>query len=218
MADAPASERTCDYPGCAAPTTVQDVFGDHYCASDHLTAARNEWDPDALERFTVEYDGVSGTYRAPSREQADSQWQAVVCSRRPNQSMNAGRDTVSDERCAECGGALGDSPRRRAGTDVLLYSRECADRYWGGDAQPLTEISAVSARTAAIFSDAGFETVEQVYTADKNALAEVDGYDDQKAAFVQAQAAETLGMAEDKPVGESAAGTGTESEEPHDRR
>lgn len=78
MSNMSPSERTCDYPGCAAPTTVQDVFGDHFCAADHLTAARNEWDAFDLERFEVEYDGVSGMYRAPSQQQADTQWKAIV--------------------------------------------------------------------------------------------------------------------------------------------
>jgi hypothetical protein len=76
------SERTCDYPGCDEPTTVQDVFRDHFCARDHLTAARNEWDPDDLAPFFVEYDGTWGTYRAPSQEEADRQWKAAVRARR----------------------------------------------------------------------------------------------------------------------------------------
>jgi hypothetical protein len=76
------SERTCDYPSCDDPTTVQDVFSDHFCARDHLIAARNEWDPDDLAPFFVEYDGSWGTFRAPSKETADRQWKAAVRARR----------------------------------------------------------------------------------------------------------------------------------------
>jgi hypothetical protein len=75
-------ERTCDYPGCEESTAVQDVFRDHFCARDHLAAARNEWEPDELTPFFVEYDGTWGTFRAPSQEQADKQWRAAVRARR----------------------------------------------------------------------------------------------------------------------------------------
>jgi hypothetical protein len=73
---------TCDYADCDAPTAVQDVSGKKYCHSDHHSAARNEWEPHELDAYDVEYDGVSGTYRAPSQEMADSQWKAVVRARR----------------------------------------------------------------------------------------------------------------------------------------
>jgi ERCC4-type nuclease len=75
----------------------------------------------------------------------------------------------------------------------------------------LTALGAVTARTAGDLQDAGFESVEQVYTADRSALVEVDGFDERKADTIQAEAGEALGIAEDEPDSESA-GTDTGSE------
>ena len=75
-------EHTCDYADCDESTTVQDVAENRYCDSDHHMADANGWPPDELDEYGVEYDGVSGTYRAPDRETADSQWRSHVMARR----------------------------------------------------------------------------------------------------------------------------------------
>lgn len=46
------------------------------------------------------------------------------------------RETFEDQNgqvCEQCGGLLGDNPRRRVGTTVLCCSRTCSDQYWGND-------------------------------------------------------------------------------------
>jgi ERCC4-type nuclease len=83
------------------------------------------------------------------------------------------------------------------------------------EGQSLTEIGTVSARTAGDLRSAGFETVQAVVVADGTALAEVDGFDEQKAAFIQEQAAEALGMSADEIDSEaetSSAETDTDGE------
>jgi Cdc6-like AAA superfamily ATPase len=65
------------------------------------------------------------------------------------------------------------------------------------DGPSLTDIGTVSARTAGDLRSAGFETVTEVVAADETALAEVDGFDEQKAAFIQEQAADALGLSGD---------------------
>jgi ERCC4-type nuclease len=57
----------------------------------------------------------------------------------------------------------------------------------------LTDIGTVSAQTAANLHNAGFETVESVFEADNTTLAEVEGIDPTKAAFIRRKAATTLG-------------------------
>ena len=57
----------------------------------------------------------------------------------------------------------------------------------------LTDVSAVTARMAANLRAAGYESVEEVFEADNSALAEVEGFDVTKAAFIRRQAANTLG-------------------------
>jgi ERCC4-type nuclease len=62
------------------------------------------------------------------------------------------------------------------------------------DEEPsLTDISTVTAQTAGNLHNAGFETVEEVFEADNTALAEADGIDPTKAAFIRRKAAQTLG-------------------------
>ena len=57
----------------------------------------------------------------------------------------------------------------------------------------LTDIGAVTARMAANLRAADYESVEGVFEADNSALAEVEGFDVTKAAFIRRQAANTLG-------------------------
>jgi ERCC4-type nuclease len=83
-----------------------------------------------------------------------------------------------------------------------------------GDDRSLTALGAVTARTAGDLQDAGFESVEQVYTADESALAEIDGFDDQKAATIQAEAAEALGIPEDSLEPDSESSSKTAGSEP----
>jgi Cdc6-like AAA superfamily ATPase len=66
------------------------------------------------------------------------------------------------------------------------------------DSPVLTDIGTVSVRTADDLRSAGFETIEEVVVADGTALAEVGGFDEQKAGFIQDQAAEALGMSPDE--------------------
>lgn len=63
------------------------------------------------------------------------------------------------------------------------------------DEEPsLTDIHGnVTARMAGNLQTAGFETVEEVFEADNSALAEIEGIDVSKAAFIRRCAAETLG-------------------------
>ncbi|HET7324720.1 MAG TPA: helix-hairpin-helix domain-containing protein, partial [Halococcus sp.] len=82
------------------------------------------------------------------------------------------------------------------------------------DELSLTALGAVTARTAGNLQDAGFESVEQVYTADEGALVEVDGFDEQKADNIQAQAAEALGIPEDAHGPDSESSSKTAGSEP----
>jgi ERCC4-type nuclease/Cdc6-like AAA superfamily ATPase len=72
-----------------------------------------------------------------------------------------------------------------------------SDEPTGSDADEepsLTDIHGnVTARMAGNLQAAGFETVEEVFEADNSALAEIEGIDVSKAAFIRRCAAETLG-------------------------
>jgi hypothetical protein len=76
-ANAPTDERLCDLDGCTAPTTVIARTG-RYCDTDHSIAASNGWEDETLTAYDVTYAGEASTWRAPTREDAESQWRAYV--------------------------------------------------------------------------------------------------------------------------------------------
>ena len=45
-----------------------------------------------------------------------------------------GQPAVDTGRCEQCGGPLGDNPRRRVGHSEVFCSRRCSDNYWSSDA------------------------------------------------------------------------------------
>jgi hypothetical protein len=107
--------------------------------------------------------------------------------------------TPSDETGGFDPDATGDEGGEDGGNaDNPPENNDDSDADDDGDVGPsLTDIGTVSARTAGDLRSAGFETVKEVVVADGTALAEVDGFDEQKAAFIREQAAETLGMSAD---------------------
>ena len=71
------SEQRCDLDGCTASPTVIARTG-RYCDADHSIAASNGWASETLTAYDVTADGQSGTWRAPTREDAEDQWRAYV--------------------------------------------------------------------------------------------------------------------------------------------
>ncbi|WP_049998853.1 helix-hairpin-helix domain-containing protein [Halococcus sediminicola] len=111
--------------------------------------------------------------------------------------------TEGDERAT---GSIDDAERRADASGIrsaeeVIAQTGAADRKQSD--KPTDELTlgdihgTVDAPVAASLRDAGFESVEAVYGADNSALADVEGFDPTKAAWLQRNAARTLGWSED---------------------